>query len=76
MIKDIDFRKTKYILEPSAGKGDIIDVIEKKKKVQKLNSTAIDIDAIEIDENLVALLKGKKYKVVHDDFLTFNTYKK
>lgn len=76
MLEDIDLRKVKYILEPSAGKGDIIKIIHKKRKKLYPNLEPIDIDAIEIDENLVALLKGKNYKVVHDDFLTFNTYKK
>lgn len=76
MIEDVDFRKIKYILEPSAGKGDIVSVIKKRKKSLYPNLSPVDVDTIEIDENLVALLKGKKYKVIHDDFLTFNTYKK
>lgn len=76
MLEDIDLKKIKCVLEPSAGKGDIINEIKRRSNSLKHNSTLIDIDAIEIDENLAALLKGKRYKVVHDDFLTFNTYKK
>ena len=76
MLEDINFKKVKYVLEPSAGKGDIIKAIRKKEKTLINHTKAIDIDAIEIDENLIALLKGKKYKVIYDDFLTFETYKK
>lgn len=78
MLDSIDIEKVKYVLEPSAGKGDIIDAIKEKYK----NSYYIygnkepDIDAIEIDDNLRLLLKGKEYRVVHNDFLKFNTYKK
>lgn len=76
MIEDIEFKNGECILEPSAGKGDIIKAIEKKIKLSYSSSKKVDIDAIEIDEELQALLRGKKYKVIHDDFLTFNTYKK
>ena len=61
--------KIKTLLEPSAGKGDIVDYIEE-------NWRDTDIDCIEIDTTLQATLKGKKYRVVYDDFLTYKTYKK
>ena len=34
-----------------------------------------DIDCIEIDQNLQHVLKGKDYRVVYNDFLTYNTMK-
>lgn len=68
MIKDIDFNN-KYILEPSAGKGDICDYIK------SINERA-KIDCIEIEEELRMILNSKKYNVIHDDFLTFNTSKR
>ena len=35
----------------------------------------IDIDSIEINSELRAILKDKEYRVIHDDFLTLHTYK-
>ena len=79
MLLGIDLRKFNSILEPSAGKGDIVDAITEKLKsfnnyyYKKEN---FDIDCIEIDNNLQHILRGKSYRVVHDDFLTYNSYKK
>lgn len=80
MIKDVDFRYINSVLEPSAGKGDIVDVIKSKLKYAHYNyynnkEKNWDIDCIEIDENLRHILKGKGYRVVHDDFLTYNSLK-
>lgn len=77
MLKGLDFKMVKNILEPSAGKGDIVDEL-KKKEASSLNSYSkfsFDIDCIEIDQELQYILKGKNYRVVHDDFLTYNTMK-
>lgn len=68
MIKNIDLNN-KYILEPSAGKGDICDYIK------SINERA-KIDCVEIEEELRMILNNKKYNVIHDDFLTFETSKK
>ena len=66
------------ILEPSAGRGDIVDYIEKNQKeifgYYKWDGR-IDIDCIEIDDNLQKILNGKGLKVVYNDFLDFSTYK-
>ncbi|MDR2115734.1 MAG: DUF4942 domain-containing protein [Planctomycetaceae bacterium] len=56
------------VLEPSAGKGDLIKAL--------YNYKSLDIDAIEIDSDLRGILKADKIRVVHDDFLTFNTLKR
>jgi len=69
IYKMVFLENIKTILEPSAGKGDIVDFI--KKRNEKL-----DIDCIENDEMLQNILKGKKHKLIHDDFLTFETNKK
>lgn len=80
MLSGIDFKLIDSILEPSAGKGDLVDaVIEKLKHSRSFyySKEAIwDIDTVEIDKNLQYILQGKGYRVVHDDFLTFNTYKR
>ena len=59
------------ILEPSAGKGDmikfIIDMMGRRE--------SYPIDAIENDPRLVNTLMGAGYNVVWDDFLTYETFK-
>lgn len=86
MIKDIDLTRIKRVLEPSAGKGNIIDFLVKKYE-KVVNSSRflsskskLNIDAIEIDDNLQHLLRGKSEKentfnLVHNDFLTYKTFK-
>lgn len=74
MISDIDFYKVKDLLEPEAGKGDIVEAIIDKCRLY--DSIKLNIDTIEIDNNLTHILKGKEFRVVHNDFLTFNTQKR
>lgn len=74
MIDGVDLKKVTTILEPSAGKGDIIDVILEKNNLERernYNYKCSDlkvIDCCEIDENLQELLK-KKAHLIGDDFL-------
>lgn len=80
MLSKIDFRTINNVLEPSAGKGDIIDRVTDKFKYSRSTSrydkdVKYDIDCIEINQNLQYILKGKNYRVIHDDFLTFDSYK-
>lgn len=76
MLEGVDFKHIKSILEPSAGKGDLCDAIVSTKDYQYWTRHSEDkeiIDCIEIDKNLQRILKGKGYRVVHDDFLTYET---
>lgn len=59
------------ILEPSAGKGDMIRHMREKYR----NGRDFRIDAIENDQRLVNTLIGEGISVVWDDFLTYETYK-
>lgn len=65
------------ILEPSAGKGNLIDALD-RFWYKKFDSWRRDehiknrVDVIESDINLQCLLKGKGLKVVSDDFLSYN----
>ena len=70
----------RYILEPSAGKGDIIDNYLEFYKIHnhirkdinyKNISDYVKIDAIEINDDLSNMLKGKGVNVIYDDFLKF-----
>ena len=77
MLCDIDFRMIHSILEPSAGKGNIVEAIKKKEKFYSsaYNKVNYDIDCIEADQNLQSILKGKNFRVVYNDFLTYDTMK-
>lgn len=77
MLCDLDFSMIKSILEPSAGKGNIIEALKKKEEVHSYgyNKYQFEIDCIEVDQNLQHILKGKSFRVVYNDFLTYNTMK-
>lgn len=59
------------ILEPSAGKGDLIGYIKDLMGRRE----AYRIDAIENDPRLSNILMSEGYNVVWDDFLTYKTFK-
>jgi methylase of polypeptide subunit release factors len=66
MLSKIDsFHDIDYILEPSAGKGAIIEFLKEEKRVR-------EIHAIEKDQEMVSILRGKRIKVIDYDFLSFN----
>ena len=65
----------KSVLEPSAGKGDLLDALLRKSEALFWNLKDSDIDCIEKDELLRSVLKGKNYRVIGDDFEKFTTYK-
>jgi len=77
MLCDLDFSMIKNILEPSAGKGDIVEALKEKEgsTTQYYTKVSFDIDCIEADQNLQHILKGKGFRVVHNDFLTYDAMK-
>ena len=66
MVAKIQNKDAKSYLDPSAGKGDIIDYFKDiyKYRIER-------VDAIEIDETLQATLKGKGIHVIDNNFLQF-----
>lgn len=62
------------ILEPSAGKGDIADYLSELKDYAYGGRLDLKdkIDVVELDPNLTAILRGKGYRLVGDNFLSFN----
>lgn len=58
----------RFVLEPSAGKGDLIEAYNKRFDRYK----QANIQAIEINEDLQALLRGKGIKVLYSDFLAYS----
>lgn len=84
MLAGIDFSEITTFLEPEAGKGDIAVKVATRFKLARDKSYRCydesydgnaEIDCIEIDEALRNTLKGAGFRVVHDDFLTYQTRK-
>lgn len=59
-------------LEPSAGKGDLADIISRKGKPSNWDRSQHKIDCIEIEPDLVAALRGKEHTIVGHDWLTYS----
>lgn len=82
LLEGIDFRLVQSVLEPSAGKGDLANaVVTRKTRYDWYNNhekavKACDIDCIEVDPVLRQTLEGQGFRVVHDDFLNFETQKR
>jgi len=62
----------KFILDPSAGSGNLLTFIN--EKIGSYYKRPKALHGIEIDGDLRNVLNGKGLTVVHDDFLTFQTY--
>lgn len=65
LLRHVDWKKVTAILEPSAGKGDLLRLVKGQAKI---------VECIELDPNLQAILRDKGYNVIGDDFLTHDTY--
>lgn len=63
-------KKPHKILEPSAGKGDIVEFINDYTGYH--NRSYCDISVIEINSDLQATLLGKNYKLIDTDFLSYS----
>lgn len=57
MLSGIDWDYIHTVLEPSAGKGDILKVLAQKERLTHWRSREFDVDCIEIDPNLRQILK-------------------
>ncbi len=59
MLEEVDLRKINTVLEPSAGKGDIIRGFAKKaaNEYSRYCDDRYDVDCVEIDPNLRQILK-------------------
>lgn len=81
MLSCVDWESVFSILEPSAGKGDLAEAVSafarnyRNSRRISFNENDTYIDCIERDSDLAALLRGKGLHVVHDDFLTFRSFK-
>lgn len=83
---DLLFKYCKHdvqsVLEPSAGKGDFAQEVANRMNSnrmgypKKADVSDFDIDCIEIEPELQSILRGKGFRVIANDFLTFHTYKR
>lgn len=62
------------ILEPSAGTGNLVRAMD--KVFYHNSSQKLDVDCIELSSQFRAILKKDGYRVVHDDFMTFEPHKR
>ena len=87
MLSCIDWKRVKYILEPSAGKGDLVNAVERmveSRKYSDKHSLCYELkehprdcfDVIETDYNLRLMLRGLGLRLIDDDFLTFTSEKR
>lgn len=88
LISGYDWKYIQSVLEPSAGKGNLArSAAGKMWGVQrsyppydehswKEAIRGTDVDCIEIDPALRSNLEGQGFRVIHDDFLTFETQKR
>lgn len=74
MEQKVDWPSVKLALEPSAGKGNILDRMTRSGEYPYgRNRNFQNWEAIEKNAELNALLYGKGYRVVGSDFLTFQS---
>lgn len=80
MLSGIDFKQIQSVLEPSAGDGNLIEQVKNKLKYSHSygynKEYNFDLDTIEINDNLRYILQGKGYRIVNDDYLSYNSYKR
>lgn len=69
MMDKVDWSGVHFILEPSAGKGDIVDGV-----AQRMKGRRCQIECVEIDPDLREVLRGRGRCVVGDDFLRWTTH--
>lgn len=67
MMDKVDWSKVHFALEPSAGKGDIVEGMKRRLKGKRAQ-----IECVEIDPDLRSVLDGKGFCVVGTDFLAWD----
>lgn len=74
MLDVVKLDTVEAVLEPSAGRGDLVEGISKRIS-SRFNGRNGAIDTIEFDSDLYAVLESKGYKPVARDFLTFTSFR-
>ncbi|KSZ59684.1 hypothetical protein Z045_05825 [Rhodococcus pyridinivorans KG-16] len=76
MLAKVDPQTVETVLEPSAGRGDIIERINALRNASGRWRSVKKIDAVEIDPELAAVLAGKGHKPIAGDFLSFRSFRR
>lgn len=82
MFAKVKWGKVRNVLEPSAGKGDLLECMARiepriwRRSCFGMEKVRERTDVIECDYNLRLILRGKGYRLIADDFLTFTTDKR
>lgn len=72
LTKGLDLSDYRKVLDPSAGRGDILEYVKKATKYSHWGRSNTELFAIEIDADLRAALTDKGFKVVDTDFLAYS----
>lgn len=77
MLEGIKLDEVEEIIDLGAGRGDISEYITKARERGSYRHyrRSASIDVVEINPDLQAMLRGKGFRLVHDDILTFDTHK-
>lgn len=75
MLEGFEFGEAEEFLDLGAGTGDISEYIEKVIERRRYHSGRGGIDVVEINPELQHVLRGKGFRLVHDDIRTFETNK-
>ncbi|NDZ93307.1 DUF4942 domain-containing protein [Streptomyces sp. SID6673] len=73
MLAKLDLSSTERVLEPSAGRGDLVEALLSAHRSRTMRPAPI-VDVVEYDHELAAILKSKGFTLVAHDFLTFESY--
>jgi len=77
MLSGVNWDEVESVLEPSAGKGDLANnIVSWYQSAMSSYRARLDLDCVEINPDLRAILKSRGYRVIHDDFLTLHTHKR
>ena len=84
LIAGVDWKGVKDVLEPSAGKGDLVEAVDRMTAQHKYSENSRNaamgtekaFDVIELDYNLRLILRGKGMRLVGDDFLQYRSQKR
>lgn len=76
MLEGIKLSEVEEVLDLGAGRGDIAEHITKARKRSAYDyHRATPIDVVEINPEFQHILRGKEFRLVHDDILTLTTHK-
>src|SRR5690606_17747656 len=71
MLFEADIKDTHYILDPSAGKGDILKAVKSRFSNYYNDIGDRKLYGIEINQDLLSILRDNEIQILADDFLEY-----